>query len=68
MSALTRRDLDIQGCQFAYCDHEHDKVLHIHGKCHPHSQVSAEYDKDTGTIRFLCLRCRKMVVEIEVAP
>jgi hypothetical protein len=66
--ALTRRDLDITGCSFVGCTHEHDAVLHIHGKCHPHAHIAAEYDKGTGTIRFSCMKCKKLITEIEVAP
>lgn len=63
--ALTRRQLDVAGCDTPNCGHDHS-VLFLTGRCHQRG-VEAKYVKATGEIEIRCRVCKKPVVNVAVA-
>lgn len=64
---LTRADLDGTPCQAEGCDHAHDaEGLVLSPRCHPHGRTEVWYR--AGVLTLVCGRCKKMIVEIAVAP
>jgi hypothetical protein len=64
--ALSRRQLDVAGCDEPNCGHDHS-VLYLHAACHPKAGTNARYDKPTGLLTIECKRCNKLVAQVKVA-
>lgn len=64
--ALTREDLDVQGCGNPTCTHDHT-VLFLTALCHQKAGLAVRYDKRDGAIHVLCARCENPVATIAVA-
>lgn len=57
-----------RGCSDPDCTHDHDHgPLYLHGRCHPHAPVGAEYDAAQGTMTISCNACLRPVTSVWVA-
>jgi hypothetical protein len=65
--ALSRKQLDGMGCGTPNCGHDHT-VLYLHAACHLHAGSSVKYDKRTGALTIECVKCKKLVAKVKVAP
>lgn len=63
---LTRKDLDASGCGTPDCGHDHSE-LYLVAQCHPSANVEVRYVKATGWLAVHCAKCKKLIVNIEVA-
>jgi hypothetical protein len=66
--SFTRRMLDAQACSKPGCSHAFHERLWLHGRCHPSAGMRASYDAATGVLAIECRKCKKLIVEVEVAP
>jgi hypothetical protein len=57
-----------RGCHLAGCTHENHGPLFLHGRCHLGAPVEVSYMAGSGAILVRCMRCKKTVAEIAVAP
>lgn len=65
MTPLTRAALDVFRCDV---DAEGHERLFLHAACHPSEGTRASYSKSSGILEIACRKCRKPVVQIQVAP
>jgi hypothetical protein len=66
MNPMTRQELDVARCMTPGCNHESCEVF-LHGRCHPHAAVEANYTKGTGILTVRCARCKLLVAHLQIA-
>lgn len=68
--SLNQEHLEKMGCQSPGCDHQGHggEPFHFHPRCHPGAGADVAYIKGRGFLSLVCHKCKKPVVEIEVAP
>ena len=64
--AMTREDLDRQGCGNPGCSHDHT-ILILQAGCHPRARTEIAYDKRTGVVRISCKVCQTTISEFAIA-
>jgi hypothetical protein len=64
--ALTKVQLDMQGCDNPECNHDHS-ILHLIQSCHPRAGLTVAYHKATGRMVVTCKNCEAPVAQIAVA-
>jgi len=65
---MYREDLDAHTCDVPGCTSDHDHTpLYFRSRCHPGAGTWAVYEKETVSLRIICLRCDRMVAEVAVA-
>jgi hypothetical protein len=67
MTAFGSDFLNQQGCAVPDCGHDHS-ILYFHARCHPKAGVEAAYEKASRTLTIKCNQCRKLVVQLVIAP
>jgi hypothetical protein len=65
MIILTRKQLDISGCEVPNCKHDHS-VVFLHSVCHPAAGSRASYDKLTGLLALECRKCQAPIAYVKV--
>jgi hypothetical protein len=67
--ALTKQDLEKMlrgGCQTPGCNHNHERTLYLHARCHPGAPVEASYTAGSGNLVVGCAICHKLIAVVAV--
>ena len=63
---ILKPELDAAGCEAPFCEYDHS-VIYLHALCHPHSAVTARYEKALGQLIIACHKCGQEVARIAPA-
>jgi hypothetical protein len=66
--SVYKEDMDVWRCTVPNCEHRDHSIMWIHARCHPEAPVQVCYVKERGVLRVECLKCKRLIVEVAVAP